>query len=110
MALHYPVVRPAADIMDDDGGIRILANMPGVQEDDLHLFMSGNALHIQANSHCPRPKTGGKNIRNLEFGNVEFALEITLDAPLSAPPTTTLQHGVLSVFLPGEDRKSIRVR
>ncbi|MBR3880959.1 MAG: Hsp20/alpha crystallin family protein [Mailhella sp.] len=110
MEHHYPVVRPAADIMDDDGGVRVLANMPGVREDDLHLLMNGNALRIQANSHCPRPETGGRNIRNLEFGNVEFALEIAMDAPLSAPPTATLQHGVLSLFLPGEDRKSIRVR
>lgn len=107
---RYPVVRPAADIMDGEDGVKILANMPGVREEDLHLFIEGNALHIQANSFCPRPESGGRETRNLEFGNVEFDLEIAMDAPLSATPTAMLQHGVLSVFLPGEARENVRVR
>lgn len=105
----FPTVRPAADIMDAENGIRIVANMPGVRAEDLHLLVEGGALHIHASSHCPRPTARDKALRNLEFGNVEFELDIAMDKPLSAPPIATLSRGVLSVFLPGEQRHDVHV-
>ncbi len=105
---HYPKVRPAVDIVDAADGIVILANMPGVSAEDLRLLMDGTELHIHGSSRCPRPVTGGRDLRNLEFGNVEFELDIVMDAPLSAPPQATLERGVLSVFLPGESRRDVR--
>ena len=104
----YPKVRPAADIMDTADGIRIIANMPGVRAEDLHLLLEEKELHIHASSRCPRPESGGKDIRNLEFGNVEFELDIAMNAPLSAPPIATLEHGVLSVLLPQETQDKVR--
>lgn len=105
----FPRVRPAADIMDADDGIRIVANMPGVRSEDLHLQVEQSALHIHASSRCPSPVSGGRDLRNLEFGSVEFELDIAMDRPLSAPPVATLSHGVLSVFLPGEQRKDVHL-
>ena len=81
---HYPTVRPAADIMDAEGGVQIVANMPGVREEDLYLALDGRELRIRASSHCPSPEAGSKDLRNLEFGNVEYELDIAMDAPLSA--------------------------
>jgi len=104
---HFPKVRPAVDIVDVSDGIVILANIPGVSSDDLRLLLQGDELHIHGSSRCPRPETGGRDLRNLEFGNVEFELDIVMDAPLSALPETKLEQGVLSVFLPGESRKDI---
>ncbi|WP_446423831.1 Hsp20/alpha crystallin family protein [Mailhella sp.] len=105
----FPLVRPAADIMDAEDGIRIVANMPGVRSEDLHLQVERDSLHIHASSRCPSPMTGGRDLRNLEFGSVEFELDIAMDRPLSAPPVATLSHGVLSVFLPGEQRRDVHV-
>ena len=105
---HYPTVRPAADIMDAEGGVQIVANMPGVREEDLYLALDGRELRIRASSHCPSPDAGSKDLRNLEFGNVEYELDIAMDAPLSAPPRITLECGVLSVCLPQESRGKVR--
>ena len=105
---HFPTVRPAADIMEAEGGVRIMANMPGVRAEDLHMLQDEGWLRIHASSHCPRPDAVGKDLRNLEFGNVEYELDIAVDAPISAPPLATLEQGVLSVYLPAEDRGKVR--
>lgn len=103
----FPTVRPAVDIMEAEGGVRIMANMPGVRAEDLHLLQDGDGFHISASSRCPCPDAEGKALRNLEFGNVEYVLDIAMDAPLSAPPLATLECGVLSLFLPAEKRGKV---
>ena len=105
---HYPTVRPAADIMDTEEGVRIVANMPGVRADGLHLELEGHEIHIHASSRCPSPRSEDRDLRNLEFGNVEYELDIVMESPLSAPPLLTLDKGVLSVFLPAEDKSKVR--
>ena len=105
---HYPTVRPAADIMDAEGGVQIVANMPGVRVEDLYLTLDGRELRIRASSHCPSPEAGSKDLLNLEFGNVEYELDIAMDAPLSAPPHISMDQGILSVCLPPESRGKVR--
>ena len=95
----YPQVRPATDIVDMENGVQITANMPGVRKQDLQVLLEGNRLHISASSHCPVPSEE-KDVQTLEFGNVEFSLDIILNGTLSAPVEATLDKGVLSVFLP----------
>lgn len=96
---HYPHVRPATDIVDMENGVQITANMPGVNLQDLQVSLEGNNLHISASSHCPVPSEE-KDVQTLEFGNVEFSLDIILNGVLTAPIDATLDKGVLSVFLP----------
>ena len=105
---HYPTVRPAADIMEAEDGIQIIANMPGVRAEDLYLALDGRELRIRASAHYPSPEAGSKDLRNLEFGNVEYELDIAMEAPLSAPPVATLEGGVLSVLLSVKDRGKVR--
>ena len=105
---HFPTVRPAADILEAESGVRIMANMPGVRAEDLHMLQESGWLHIWASSRCPRPDDAGNDLRNLEFGNVEYELDIAMEAPLSTPPVATLESGVLSVLLPVKDRGKVR--
>lgn len=104
---HFPTVRPAADIMETENGVQIVANMPGVRAEDLRFYAEGSELRIEASSHCPRPVSGGRDLHNLEFGNVEYELGIAMNAPLSAPPRMSLESGVLRLFLPAEARGSV---
>lgn len=99
--IHYPRVRPATDIVDMEDGVRITANMPGVNEQDLQVILEGNVLHITASSRCPIP-TEKKDVQTLEFGNVEFFLDIVMGGDCSNFVETSLNKGVLSIFLPRE--------
>ena len=106
----YPQVRPATDIVDTEKGVHIRANMPGVEEKDLHCSLEGNTLHITASSRCPIPSEE-RDVLALEFGNVEFCLDIAMSGALSAPVEPTLQRGVLSLFLPRQaDAAELPVR
>lgn len=105
----YPKVRPATDIVDTDDGVQIQVNMPGVTEKDLSLSVQGNTLHITASSRCPVPEET-KHVRTLEFGNVEFLLDISMEGPLSAPPVASLDKGVLSLFLPHPSGTGVPVK
>ena len=99
---RYPQVRPATDVVALEGGIQITPNMPGVSQQNLQVILEGNLLHITASSRCPVPAEE-KDVRALEFGNVDFALDIVVDESCSAPVKTSLHNGVLSVFLPRGD-------
>lgn len=105
----YPLVRPATDILALENGIEIRANMPGVTEESLQFNYEGNRLHIEASSRCPVPLED-KDVQTLEFGSVDFSLDIVMRHPLSAPLQTSLEKGVLSVFVPcGTDKADIPV-
>lgn len=96
---YPPLVRPATDIIDTKDGVQITANMPGVSQQDLQVFLEGNLIHIKASSYCPIP-SGEKDVHTLEFGNVKFELDIAVNGKLSTSVETRLDKGVLSVFLP----------
>ena len=96
---RYPMVRPATDIVDMENGIQLKVNMPGVTEKDLHILIEAGILHIQASSRCPVPHEK-KDIQTLEFGNVNFSLDILMKDTLSSAVETSLSNGVLSIFLP----------
>ena len=89
----YPQVRPATDIVDMETGVQITANMPGVNLQDLQVSLEGNKLHISASSHCPVPSED-KDVQTLEFGNVEFSLDIILNGVLTSPINTKLDKPV----------------
>ena len=97
----YPRVCPATDVVQTSDGVHIFVNMPGVRDDELLLSLEGQKLHVEACTHCPLPGDEHKSVRNLEFGNVEYELDVLLETVPSAPIQTSLDHGVLSVFLPG---------
>ena len=98
---YCPKVRPATDIVDMEDGVQITANMPGVNVQNLQVILKENTLCITARSRCPVPDEK-KDVQTLEFGNVEFALDILMDGNCPSPVRTSLDKGVLSVFLPRE--------
>lgn len=106
----YPKVRPATDAVEMPDGVHIFVNMPGVRDDELLLSLEGQKLHVEACTHCPLPVGEHRSVRNLEFGNVEYELNVLLEAAPSAPVQTSLDHGVLSVFLPSSPEAVSRPR
>lgn len=107
-ASHFPLVRPAADVVETEGGIRIVASMPGTDVRDLEMIKDEGILHIKGVSRCPIPQEDGMHLHGLEFGNVEFLLDIVVgDVPAKAIEAG-LDHGLLTVFLPAAPGGQIR--
>ena len=74
---------PMVDVFDEKGEIRICAEMPGVNEADIKLYLDGDILGIRA-------ATGDRKYRK------EVLLPAKVDARLPAP---AYKNGVLEVIL-----------
>ena len=56
-------VLPAVDVYEDDAGITLLADMPGVPRDQLELKVEGDALSFQVTSAPPKQRLGATENR-----------------------------------------------
>ena len=90
---------PAVDIFEDETGITLLADMPGVPKDRLELKVEGDELLIEGSVLAPTPD-------NLEAVYAEvriprFRRSFTLSRELdSAHVDASLKDGVLRVRIP----------
>jgi len=96
--------RPAIETRDfalhDDGdALRVVADLPGVQEDEVKLLLENDVLSLEA-VRTQTPPEGYSLVRS-ERRALQFSRAIELPCPVRGDAVTaTLQHGVLTVRLP----------
>jgi len=91
---------PAVDVLEENDGIRILAELPGVKPEDVKISVENNVLTIRGTKdQVAEEKTKRVHRYERTYGAFErtFALPGTVDA---GRIKATYEHGVLSVFLP----------
>ncbi len=91
---------PAVDVVEENDGIRILADLPGVKPEDVKISVENNVLTIRGTKdQVAEEKTKRVHRYERTYGAFErtFALPATVDA---GRIKATYEHGVLSVFLP----------
>ena len=91
---------PAVDVLEENDGIRILAELPGVKPEDVKISVENNVLTIRGTKdQVAEEKTKRVHRYERTYGAFErtFALPATVDA---GRIKATYEHGVLSVFLP----------
>lgn len=96
---HAPALRPPVDVIEDSTGITLLADLPGVPRDRLHLRVEDDQLLIEAELVLPMPHdlTASHTEVPLSRYRRAFTLSKELDADrISAE----LANGVLSVRIP----------
>jgi HSP20 family protein len=92
-------VQPAVDVFEDDSGITLLADMPGVPKDKLELKVEGDELLIEGSVQPVTPE-------NLEAMYAEvrvprYRRSFTLSRELdSARIDASLKDGVLTLRIP----------
>ena len=92
-------VLPAVDIFEDEHGITILADMPGVQKEGLSLQLEGDVLSIEGKISLDLPQKLVPLYS--EFGGERYARSFTLSRELdSARIDAKLNEGVLTVLIP----------
>ncbi len=90
---------PAVDIWEDENDLFLEAELPGMELDDLEIYVTqGNQLTIKG-KRTPPEVEGTWHRRERGFG--EFTRVITLPVDVDADKVeATLKHGVLTVRLP----------
>ena len=92
-------VLPAVDVYEDDAGITLLADLPGVPRDQLELKVEGDALTIEGRVRALAPE--GLEAVYAEVRVPRYRRTFTLSRELdSARIDASLKDGVLTLRIP----------
>lgn len=95
--------RPWYDLVEQDDGLQLLVDLPGVAREDLLLELRGNRLVLEGRTgYAADPFSGtDEHAHHLEFRGGDYHLELPLPEGVDAQAiAATLQDGVLAVRLP----------
>ena len=105
---------PQVDIVDSDKEIKVLVELPGLDEKDIDVSLSGDMLTISGEKRQEK-EDKGKNYYRMErsYGSFKRAVPIPCEVNAEAIEAT-FKNGVLSVVLPktieGRCRQKITVK
>lgn len=107
---QQPFVVPPVDIFEDDHAITLLADLPGVQRDQLHLRVDGDTLLLEATA-----RTSGPGDMQLVYGEAQcpnYRRQFTLSRELDTQRVEAqLRDGVLRLTIPkAEDARPRRIQ
>lgn len=100
--------RPAVDVYEDQEGILLQADLPGVKSDNVHVDVNDGVLTLRADRKLEQEeKKENYQIVERPYGTFErsFSLPTTVDAEKI---NAQLKEGVLNVWLPKSERSKPR--
>lgn len=93
------VLRPPVDVVEDAAGITLLADLPGVSKDNLHLRLEAQSLTIEAAMTLDLP--ADMEPRHVEVRHQHYERTFALSRELNGEQATAeLKHGVLTIRIP----------
>ncbi len=100
---------PKICLYEDNDNFGIMAEVPGIAKENLHLKIQGNYLEISGNRDSDVPE--GYKIHRTERGSVSFSRSLTLPAEVDAVKVEAiLKNGILYLTLPkAETAKSTKI-
>jgi HSP20 family protein len=106
---EQPFVVPPVDVFENESGITLLADLPGVSRDRLGVRVDGETLVIEAIAETPQPQA-----MQLVYGEAQYPAyrrQFTLSRELDASRIEAgLKDGVLKLSIPKrEEAKPRRV-
>lgn len=95
-------VLPRVDVFEDQSGITLLADLPGVPRDKLELKVEGDTLHVEAAMQPTTPE--GLEALYAEVRVPRFRRSFTLSRELDSQRIdATLKDGVLTLRIPKQE-------
>ena len=96
---QQPFVVPPVDVFENDHAITLLADLPGVQREQLHIRVDGDTLVLEATA-----QTGGPENMELVYGEAQcpaYRRQFTLSRELDTGRIEAqLRDGVLRLNIP----------
>ena len=107
--MNQPFVVPPVDIFEDESGITLLADIPGVSRDRLGVRVDGDSLLLEATATTVQPEK-----MQLVYGEAQYPSywrQFTLSRELDVSRIeATLKDGVLKLCIPKlEEAKPRRI-
>ena len=93
---------PAVDIIENEAGITLVADLPGVSKERLGVKVDGNTLTIEGSADVPMPDR--LELLHREIRHPHFRRTFTLSRELDATKIeANLKDGVLRLRIPKSD-------
>lgn len=93
------VLRPAVDIMQQEGGLLMLADLPGVAEEGIEITVEKGVLTLQA--EVPAPSFEGKRLAYGEYESRRYHRQFSLGDEIDAEGIeASYRDGLLQLVLP----------
>lgn len=103
---------PPVDIFEEDNALHVIADMPGVTRDALHIEVDNNVLSLEGEVRLEMPE--GMSALYAEVRAQRFARRFTLSQEIDADAIQArIDNGVLHVVLPKKElhrRRRIEVQ
>jgi HSP20 family molecular chaperone IbpA len=94
-----PFVVPPVDVYEDESGITLLADLPGVSRDRLGVRVDGDTLVVEATASTPQPE--GMQLIYGEANCPSYRRQFTLSRELDTKRIdASLKDGVLKLSIP----------
>lgn len=104
---RQPALTPQVDVLEDEGGITLLADLPGVPKDQLTLHVEGDRLEIEGQVVSATPE--GLQPVYAELRTPRYRRAFTLSRELdSARIEANLKDGVLNLRIPKHEHAQPR--
>lgn len=102
-------MRPAVDIFEDDTGITVHADMPGVSRDRLDIHVDNDTLSIEGRAEIPMPE--GMEALHADIRSTRYQRSFTLSSELEGDKVeASLKDGILTLRIPRrEEHKPRRI-
>ncbi len=102
-----PSMTPRVDVLEDDTGITLLADMPGVAKDALEIKVEGESLSIEGAITAPTPQAMEASYAEVRVPRYRrsFTLSRELD---TARIEAQLKDGVLKLRIPKQEQAQPR--
>jgi HSP20 family protein len=91
---------PPVNVREEDEALHVLAELPGMNLDDLEIFVTGNTqLTIKGERKPPHPPKATQHRQERPFG--KFVRTLALPFPVDeAKVEAKLENGILTIHLP----------
>ena len=104
---NQPFIVPPVDVFEDESGITLLADLPGVSRDRLGVRVDGESLMLEATASTAQPEN-----MQLIYGEAQYPAyrrQFTLSRELDASRIeASLKDGVLKLAIPKLDEAKPR--
>ncbi len=102
-----PAMMPRVDVLEDDTGISLLADMPGVSKDSLEIKVEGESLLIEGTVTAAAPQAMEASYAEVRVPHYRrsFTLSRELDA---GRIEAKLNNGVLNLRIPKQEQAQPR--
>ncbi|MCG8066669.1 MAG: Hsp20/alpha crystallin family protein [Candidatus Thiodiazotropha taylori] len=107
-----PAIRPPVDIFEDETGITLQADMPGVSRERLDVHIDSDGLSIEGKAEIPMPE--GMEAIHADVRSTRYQRSFSLSGELDGSKIdATLKDGVLTLRIPKREQfqpRKIEVR